>query len=62
MTLFNFLRCFFCRRKECLKRYQIGTSNYYSGVGFVKSSCPKDREPVTSIREKKERMLEKSKE
>jgi len=41
-SLFNFVRCAFCRRK-CFKRFQIGTRTWISGSGFVRHTCPKDQ-------------------
>lgn len=41
-SLWNLLRCAFCRRKTfCGVRYQIGTRHYCSGLGFVTTQCPK---------------------
>ena len=41
MKISSIIRCFFCLRRSCYARYQIGNRTYYSGFGFVSTQCPK---------------------
>ena len=41
MAFFNVIKCAFCFRRSCPKRYQIGNRTYYSHLGFVRTECPK---------------------
>ena len=40
-ALRNFIRCVFCPRINCHSRFLVGSRHYYSGSGFVRTTCPK---------------------
>lgn len=41
MTFFTVIKCTFCFRWSCSKRYQIVNQTHYSHFGFVKTECLK---------------------
>jgi len=67
MTFLNVMKCVFCLRWSCPKRYQIGNRTYYSYLGFVRTECPKKTKnysflTMDEIREKaKKEALERRK-
>lgn len=57
MSFLNVMKCVFCLRWSCPKRYQIGNRTYYSYLGFVRTECPKKYKqysflPMDEIKEK----------
>ena len=61
MTFLNAVKCAFCFRRSCPKRYQIGNRTYYSHLGFVRTECPKKvgKDSYLTMDEIKEKALER---
>ena len=61
MTFFSIIKCAFCFRRSCPKRYQVGNRTYYSHLGFVRTECPKKlgKHSYLTMDEMKEKALKK---
>ena len=44
MRFLGILKCVLCPRWSCSARYSIGSREYYSHLGFVKTECPRTLE------------------